>query len=444
MAPPLVLQKGSRIGVLGGGPAGSFFALFASRLAQKLDLELEITIYDRKDFDAVGPRGCNMCAGAIGSSLVTHLKEMGLPLLPQIVRQEVVGYAFHGADRGVFLTPVSEEKIYTVFRGGGPRGDRPGAEGISFDQHLLNYAALSGAKIIRERVDGVEFPPAGRGKPVIKFNDNREEMDLVVGAFGVNSAILRRFFPGYRPPPTWHTCQTEVEADREFIREKLRDMIHIFSTVESGLHFLAITPKGNYLTVTGIGPYVRIKDLQHEMASPMVREYLPPHWESLCHCHPQVPVGHARWPYADRMVIIGDAGFCRYLKNGIESAFITAGLAAQCALAQGISRQDFHKHYYLGCRRLFAWDNHIGRLMFLLHRMFSSSDSLCRMCLDVAQREQADEKDSSKILSTILWHMFTGNVPYRQIFLKGLSAGLLVGFLRSFLSLTWRRAWAGH
>jgi hypothetical protein len=235
-----------------------------------------------------------------------------------------------------------------------------------------------------------------------------------------------------------------VEADREFIREKLRDMIHIFSTVESGLHFLAITPKGNYLTVTGIGPYVRIKDLQHEMASPMVREYLPPHWESLCHCHPQVPVGHARWPYADRMVIIGDAGFCRYLKNGIESAFITAGLAAQCALAQGISRQDFHKHYYLGCRRLFAWDNHIGRLMFLLHRMFSSSDSLCRMCLDVAQREQADEKDSSKILSTILWHMFTGNVPYRQIFLKGLSAGLLVGFLRSFLSLTWRRAWAGH
>lgn len=444
MAPPLILKKGSRIGVLGGGPAGSFFALVASRLAQKLNLELEITIYDRRDFDEVGPRGCNMCAGAIGSGLVTHLEEMGLPLPPQVVRQEVVGYSFHGADRVVFLSPVLEEKIYTVFRGGGPRGHRARGETASFDQHLLNCAALSGAKVIQQRVDEVEFPSSGREKPVIKFNNTREEMDLVVGAFGVNSGILRRFFPGYRPPQTWHTCQTELEADREFIRDKLKDMIHIFSIVKSGLHFMAITPKGNYLTVTGIGPHVRIKDLQHEMASPLVREYLPTPWESLCHCHPQVPVGHARWPYADRMVIIGDAGFCRYLKNGIESAFITAGLAAQAALANGISGEDFYNHYYLPCRRLFARDNHIGKLMFFLYRLFSSSDVLCRICLDVAQREQADEEDDNKILSTILWHMFTGNVPYRRIFVKGLNASLLVEVLRSSLSLAWRQAWANR
>ena len=444
MAPPLVLQNGARIGVLGGGPAGSFFALFASRLARKLNLELEISIYDRKDFDAVGPRGCNMCAGAIGSGLVTQLKEIGLSLPPQVVRQEVTGYAFHGAGRVVFLPPVSEERIYTVFRGGGPRGERVRGETVSFDQHLLNYAVLSGAKVIQKRIDEVEFSPTGREKPVLKFNNSREEMDLVVGAFGVNSTILKRFSPGYRPPSTWHSCQTELEADREFIRDKLKDMIHIFSTVKSGLHFLAITPKGNYLTVTGIGPHVRIKDLHQEISSPLVREYLPAHWESLCHCHPQVPVGHAARPYADRMVIIGDASFCRYLKNGIESAFITAGLAAQSALAHGISGQDFHNYYYLPGRRLFAWDNHIGRLMFYIHRIFSSSDTLCRICLDMAQREQADGKDPNKILSTILWHMFTGNVPYRRIFFKGLSASLLVEFLRSLSSLAWQRVWADH
>jgi len=144
------------------------------------------------------------------------------------------------------------------------------------------------------------------------------------------------------------------------------------------------------------------------------------------------------------MVIIGDASFCRYLKNGIESAFITAGLAAQSALAHGISGQDFHNYYYLPGRRLFAWDNHIGRLMFYIHRIFSSSDTLCRICLDMAQREQADGKDPNKILSTILWHMFTGNVPYRRIFFKGLSASLLVEFLRSLSSLAWQRVWADH
>lgn len=385
-----------------------------------------------------------MCAGAIGSALVDHLKEIGLPLPPQVIRQEVEGYAFHGAGEEVFLRPGPGERVYTVFRGGGPPGQHYAREINSFDQHLLGYAETLGAKVIHQRIDEIELPwgsgdqPAPRGlagRPVIKFKGEEERLDLLVGAFGVNSTLTKRLAFGYRPPQTWHTCQAEVEVDREFVRTKLKNMIHIFSTVKSGLQFLAITPKGNHLTVTGIGKHVRIRDLEQEMRSKLVRDYLPAGWESICHCHPQVPVGYARRPYADRLVIIGDASFSRHLKNGIESAFITAGLAAQTALGKGVGAADFYKNYYLPCLRTFVWDNYIGKLLFSFHQLVSASDILFRICLGVVQAEQRDERDRAKRLSAILWHMFTGNAPYKQIFFEGLSPSLGWKFLRSSFSL---------
>ena len=421
------LKDGSNIVILGGGPAGSFFAIFALRLARELGRAVSIVIYDRKDFTDVGPQGCNMCAGAIGAGLVNHLKEVGIPLPPQVIRQEIKGYAFHGGGRSVYLRPPPEETIYTVFRGGGPPGPRC-REVTSFDQHLLNYTEGLGARVIRQRVDDLELPKDPWGRVRIRSKFGWEEADLVVGAFGVNSALGKRLAFGYRPPRTWHTCQTEIEVERDFVRDRLKDMIHIFSTVGSGLHFLAITPKGTHLTVTGIGRHVRIRDLQREMRGPQVAELLPERWESICHCHPQVPVGQARQPYTDRMVIIGDASNCRYLKNGIESAFVTARQAAQTALCQGISRGDFYRYYYLPCRRIFSWDNEAGKLLFFLHRLMAKNRFLFRTSLDMVELEQRRER--GRRLSNILWNMFTGNAPYRRILIQGFSPALAFDFLR--------------
>ena len=44
----LNLKNGSRIVVIGGGPAGAFFSIFASKLAQDLGRKLDITIYEKK------------------------------------------------------------------------------------------------------------------------------------------------------------------------------------------------------------------------------------------------------------------------------------------------------------------------------------------------------------------------------------------------------------
>jgi 2-polyprenyl-6-methoxyphenol hydroxylase-like FAD-dependent oxidoreductase len=52
---PLQLKDGSRVAVVGGGPAGSFFAYFLREMAERFDREIDIVIYESRDFSGVGP-----------------------------------------------------------------------------------------------------------------------------------------------------------------------------------------------------------------------------------------------------------------------------------------------------------------------------------------------------------------------------------------------------
>ena len=64
------LVDGSRIGVIGGGPAGSLFAYFALRFAEQMELRLSVDIYEPRDFTKPGSAGCNMCGGIVSETLV--------------------------------------------------------------------------------------------------------------------------------------------------------------------------------------------------------------------------------------------------------------------------------------------------------------------------------------------------------------------------------------
>ena len=48
MSQPTYLANGSRVGVVGGGPAGSFFAIELLRRARSLGLRLRVEIFDGK------------------------------------------------------------------------------------------------------------------------------------------------------------------------------------------------------------------------------------------------------------------------------------------------------------------------------------------------------------------------------------------------------------
>jgi hypothetical protein len=150
-----VLSSGSTVAVIGGGPAGSLFAHALLAIAARVDLDLEVDIYEPRRFDQPGPIGCNMCGGLMSETLVQNLAADGIFLDTSVVQRGIDSYVLHTDVGSVRIgAPRGEVRIGTVHRGSGPRGAGPSRWG-SLDQHLLTSAVRRGAKLIPVRVDDV-------------------------------------------------------------------------------------------------------------------------------------------------------------------------------------------------------------------------------------------------------------------------------------------------
>jgi flavin-dependent dehydrogenase len=118
----LVLEEGSRVAVVGGGPAGSLFAYFVRLFARRVDRDIRVDIYEPRDFWARGPTGCNMCGGMVSESLVQNLALDGINLPDTVVQRGIDSYVLHTEGGSCRLdTPALEKRIAAVHRGGGPR-----------------------------------------------------------------------------------------------------------------------------------------------------------------------------------------------------------------------------------------------------------------------------------------------------------------------------------
>ena len=69
----LKLADGDRVAVVGGGPAGSFFAYFLLDMAVRIGLQVQVDIYEPRNFLKPGPIGCNMCAGIVSETAENHV-----------------------------------------------------------------------------------------------------------------------------------------------------------------------------------------------------------------------------------------------------------------------------------------------------------------------------------------------------------------------------------
>lgn len=430
------LQPGDRVAIIGGGPAGSLFAIQLLREARRLRLPLEAAIFDSKSFLHTGGKGCNMCAGAVGEGFLHRLKELGIPLDPAVIQQEVTGYSLSGPGLSAFVKGEHDQKIATVFRGAGPGHCPDVLPPGSFDHFLLRRAQEEGAHVFNWRIDRLEF---GLGSEKLcrlcgKSQGQEYTAALVVGAFGVNSAIHRAFTFGYRPPRTWHACQAEIYLPRCPPRRRYSRLIHVFLSGNPQLKLVAFTPKGPYLTATGIGKHVKIADLSREIGGNLaIRCSLPRRWEIVCHCHPQVPVTTGRRPYDDRVVIVGDACISRYLKNGIESAYWTSRYAVEAVLHYGVGRSALRRRYFHRCLSTFAVDNLCGKVFFQIYHFISRRPLLARGFIQAVRREQHLEAGRPRPVSGVLWHLFTGDSPYRKIILLALSPRVVLRFLRGIV-----------
>lgn len=442
----LFLRDGSTIAVIGAGPAGAFFADFALDMARQRGVRVEVIVFDAKDFLRTGPPGCNMCAGVISETLMEKLKGRGIVLPEGRVQRRIGGYYLQTKARGVLLThPQRRKEIVTVYRGNGPRFSTWDGV-ISFDDFLLEHVQRAGAQVIRRPVREIVLPADPWEKVRLIYGgggkDSELQADLAVGAFGLNTRMMEKVRAlnfGYRPPRTLRSSQMELRLGAKFIREHLGDNIYLFSTGVDWLSFGSLIPKTEHVTVSVVGKRdLRMADLRAFLSLPEVRRWLPSGWrfpDEYCCCFPMIATTASRKPFTNRLVMIGDASFSRYYKNGIESAFLTAQLAAETAFARGVSAAAFKRGYWSRARRLIVQDNLYGRVLFKVNDLISRSE----LVVEAHLRTATAEWKVSRLLQDILWNMFTGNIPYRRIFWKCLNPRLQLKLLEATVAVIWER-----
>ena len=433
-----VLKDGSRIAVVGGGPTGSFFSIFALKMAKMVGKALNITIYEPKDFTRDGPIGCNKCGGIISELLVQMLAVEGINLPDSVVRRGLNSYNLHTDHGDVFIaTPDLERTVASVFRGGGPKGMVSDGKG-SFDGFLLNQAIEEGATHMPLRIDRI----AVKNKKPVLFAKDRELMDcdLVVGAFGVNRSSAKIFEEagfGYQEPSTATAAIAELRMDEDVVTENFGNSVHLFLLPEKGRKFAAMIPKGSYVTLCVLGKEITpntIADFLNKRVVKRLLKNIP--YSAECRCLPRMNIGAPKRAFTDRVVICGDAGSTRLFKDGLGAASLMGKAAAKTAVFQGVSARHFRNDYYEVYRSIMV-DNVFGRFMFAVIDIIRKSKLLTMGMLRVVRKEQ--QKCYPNVLSPILWNMFTGNERYKNIFPSSLDVGMNAHLLKESVTVLLRR-----
>ncbi|MFC2117597.1 NAD(P)/FAD-dependent oxidoreductase [Bacteroidota bacterium] len=428
----LVLEDGSNIAVIGGGPAGSFFTYFALDFADRYGTDINIDIIEAKNFNCFGPQGCNNCGGIISESLVQTLSTEGIVIPSNVIRRGIETYTLH-FEQGdsVIETPFHEQRIASVYRGLGPKGMSDSSV-QSFDNFLIELCKDKGAKVIEGRVIEAERKDDGI---ILRTNQNFEKKyDLVVGAVGLNEKafeIFESICPSFVPPKQTKTYICEFGMDNKTIDEYFGHSMHVFLLNLPNIKFGALIPKSNYVTLVLLGSEINKEIVSLFIESDAVKGCFPKGFDlkniTTCNCFPSINVKAAKTAYGDRMILIGDSSSSKLYKNGIGAAYITAKAAAKAAVFNGISKKDFNKLYQPVCNELNT-DNAIGKFIFLVTTVIQKSGLLKRGVLNmvISEQKKANEK---RRMSSVLWDTFTGSATYKSIFIRVVNPIVLAGLI---------------
>ena len=432
---PKKLQDGSRIAVIGAGPAGSMFSYFLLNMAEAMSLDVDVDMFEPRRFCHRGPAGCNHCGGIVSESLVQRLATEGIMLPDDVVQRGIESYTLHMDVGDVEIaTPLMEKRIAAIYRGNGPRNSEP-LDTHSFDGYLLELAQQKGATVIHRMVTDVgREDNQMRVHCADQYNDS---YDLVVVATGVNSRfmeILEDQTQEFKRPGRTKTFICEFHLGRKVIRETFGPSMHVFLLDIPRLEFAALVPKGDYVTLCLLGDDIDDELISRFFNSPEVRNCFPggeiP--DHVCHCYPRINIKAARPAYGDRLVIIGDSGTTRLFKDGIGAAYRTAKAAAKTAVFHGVSAEDFKNHYAPLCRAINN-DNQLGKVVFGFGSLVQKARFARRGVLRMTSHEQ-NQSDSPRRMSGVLWDLFSGSAPYTDVFRRTLHPAYLGSLLWNLLA----------
>lgn len=428
----LKLQNGSHIAVIGGGPAGTIFSYFLLDLALRAGTDIHVDIYESKDFNLCGPRGCNHCGGIVSESLVQLLSTEGINIPSNVVQRGINSYVLHMDHGNVRInTPIEEKRIAAVHRGKGPLG-ATGMGWGSFDNYLLKLNEEKGANVIRDKVISIDFNEV---LPIVTTKKGlSKKYDLIAGAVGINTTsfnLFEKLDMGFTPPTITKTYICEFALGKEMVRRYFGSSMHVFLLNIPRMEFAAFVPKQDYVTLVMLGEDIDKEVVGSFLENPEVKNCFPEDWdlsgETPCKCFPKINIKGVARPYADRVVLLGDCGITKLYKNGIGAAYITAKAAAAAAVLNGISGEDFKNNYLPTCRSM-HYDNCIGRFIFSYTRVLQKLGFVKKGILRLVAKEQS-KKGASRHMSMALWDTFTGSAPYIEIFKRFFNPILILNLI---------------
>lgn len=444
------LDHGSKVVVIGGGPAGSFFALHLLREAKELGRELSVIVLERRRSPPAGPaaenaappcagatwKGCNYCAGGISPRLCDVLDQLRLPLPERLIQRQIHSVTIQGYWKNIELHVPPGRRLFSVFRGSRPCS--AGQPEPSFDAFLLDQAVAAGAQLVPGEVFDVSRGEDGR--PVIQYESQGQRQsvraDFLVFAAGINERVgmppshsrimtgLKRLVPDFIPPRVRQALVFELTGSPR-LPASLASTIHFveYGSRELKLEMCSLVPKRDYVTVILLGRSVDSagKDEVHAL----IRQFLElPHIRKLapfglrpvtsCFCRPNMVVRSAKNAFGDRVAAVGDMVTARLYKDGILSAQQTAQSLAECALDDGIDRESLRAGYQPTLRR-FERNNRAAYLVFLLHRIIFGSSVLSRILYQAVITERKSTPAGRRCLESILWRIASGDEEYVEI-----------------------------
>ena len=438
------LQNGETVVIVGGGPAGSFFAIHLLREARRLDLYIDVVIVEKRGPIEPGPegfqcKGCNFCAGGISPRLDEILRENGLVVPEEIIQGHIDYVWIQGQWKNFRLRVPKDMHMYSVFRGSLP--SRRSGPVAGFDAFLLGEAVKEGARILYGQVDAIDYAASGMPRLTLRAQaGERVVLDaaFVAIAIGINGhcghdyrddsliASVQRLNPAFVPGKSRKAFIFELDVGEEYLERNLHREIYFieYGSKHLAIEHTALVPKGRFLTVAMIGKCIDEAVLPRD-SQRIVRDFLMlPQIERIlpgiqaaplaCACAPRMAVTPARSPFGDRFAIIGDAVGARLNKDGLFSAHLTASRLAHTVLHDGIGRQALAKAYGKAVKWLAA-DNRFGRMVFGLSRVAFTKPVVSRITYQAYATECKVRDERSRPLSVVLWKIASGTADYGEV-----------------------------
>ncbi len=448
------LQEGARIAVVGGGPAGSFFAHHVLREARRLDRRIEVLIVEKHGtydagFDCLQSRGCNFCAGGISPRLDEILGAHGLVVPDEIIQGRINHIWIQGQWKNFRLRVPEGMAMYSVFRGSLPGRRGGGAPG--FDAFLLGQAVSEGARIVHGEVESLSR--AASGLPCLALRTDAGEpasleADFVAIASGINAHCglnysddtlinsIRHLNPSFVPGRSRRTLIFELDLGADYLERHMHREVYFieYGSKSLALEHIALVPKGRFLTVALMGgcidkarlPGESQSIIQEFLALPQIARILPDISGATvaCTCFPRMTVTTARSPFGERFAIVGDAVGSRLNKDGLFSAHVTASRLAQTILHEGIDRASLARGYGETVKWLAA-DNRYGRIVFAASRVAFMRPLVSRVTYQAYATEYKVREENDRPLSRVLWKIASGTADYREVLWEMCSYGVI-------------------